>query len=159
MIKPSIGRVVLFHPNKKSELVFPALVCFVHNDSLINVGGFDNNGNAYGATSVPLLQEGDEAPNVGAYAEWMPYQVGQAKKTEELLKMTKEGLELAKENLGAFQALSEIPAPVLTPGVSGSAGMEDLPNVLNAAVIAPDELDELMPGSTVVKPGDEELPI
>ena len=73
MIKPSIGRVVLFHPSKKSELVYDAHICFVHNDALINVGGFDNNGNAYGATSVALLQEGDEAPNFGAYATWMPY--------------------------------------------------------------------------------------
>lgn len=128
MIKPTIGRVVLFHPNKKSELVFPAFVCEVHNDALINVGGFDNNGNAFGATSVPLLQDGDEAPDFGAYAEWMPYQKGQAAKTEELEKQMKE--------------FTAPPDDEMKPG---------------PGVISPAEVDELMAGSTVVKPGDEEI--
>lgn len=153
MIKPTIGRVILFHPNKKSEMVFPALVCFVHNDALINVGGFDNNGNSFGATSVPLLQDGDEAPDFGAYATWMPYQLGQAKKTEELEK---------KWNAVEKPSLPELPD---VPGVSGSAGMEELPKVLDAAVprgenierivIGPSELDDLMPGSTVAPDAEE----
>lgn len=32
-----------------------------------------------GLTSVPLLQDDDLRNNTGYYAEWMPYQLGQAK--------------------------------------------------------------------------------
>lgn len=87
MIKPSIGRVVLFWPGPPvhSEVQpMPALVAFVHSDRLINVGGFDMNGNPIKATSVTLLQDDDVPPSVGPYAEWMPYQKGQAAKTEAL---------------------------------------------------------------------------
>lgn len=134
MIKPTIGRVVLFHPNKKSELVFPALVCCVHNDSLINVGGFDNNGNAYGATSVPLIQDGDEAPDHGAYATWMLFQLGQAAKTEEMVKLMKE---------------TNKPAQAIVQNVDH----------VERIVIGPSELDTLMEGSTeapgMAEPSDE----
>lgn len=33
-------------------------------------------------TSVLLLQEGNERPSGGGFCEWMPYQIGQAKKHE-----------------------------------------------------------------------------
>ena len=81
MIKPTIGRVVLIHRIVGGQPVSPqpepALVCYVHNDRLINVGGFDANGQPFARTSVQLLQDDDAAPaNIvtGAYAEWMPYQ-------------------------------------------------------------------------------------
>ncbi|MBF5006826.1 hypothetical protein ISG32_21500 [Diaphorobacter sp. NR2-3-3-1] len=42
----------------------------------------DANGNAHSRTSVPLVQDGDSCPANGYYCEWMPYQKGQAAKTE-----------------------------------------------------------------------------
>ena len=51
---------------------------------MVNVAGFDANGNPFKATSVQLLQDDDQPNTVGAYAEWMPYQKGQAEKTEQL---------------------------------------------------------------------------
>lgn len=86
MISPTIGRVVLFHPagsDPKAE-PYPALVCKVWNDRNINVGGFDPSGVAFGETSVNLLQDDDSIPPAGPWAEWMPYQKGQAAKTEAL---------------------------------------------------------------------------
>jgi hypothetical protein len=79
MITPTIGRVVLVHrgASDKSE---PALVSYVWNDRMINVGGFDRNGVPFAATSMQLLQDGD-TPNGTYYAEWMPYQKAQAAKT------------------------------------------------------------------------------
>ena len=80
MIKPTIGRVVLVHRFKDGEKVStqpePALVCYVHSDAMINVGGFDANGQPFSFTSCTLLQDNDVAPKftTGAYAEWMPYQ-------------------------------------------------------------------------------------
>ncbi|OWY35285.1 hypothetical protein CEJ45_08410 [Herbaspirillum aquaticum] len=68
----------------------PALISRVWNDRLINIGGFDADGKPFSATSVPLIQgdepEGQELPQF--YAEWMPYQKGQAAKTEALEKQT-----------------------------------------------------------------------
>jgi hypothetical protein len=81
MIKPTIGRVVLVNiPGFLQQ--WPALIAFVHSDRLINVGGFDNSGNPLALTSVPLLQDDDLKPE-GIHAEWMPYQKGQAAKTEQ----------------------------------------------------------------------------
>jgi hypothetical protein len=88
MIKPTIGRVVWFHPGS-GDMHFPpsgpfaALVVWVHSDELINVVAFNGNGVSAGRTSVKLIQEGQPAPS-GPYCEWMPYQKGQAAKTEAL---------------------------------------------------------------------------
>lgn len=58
-----------------------ALVAFVHSDSMLNLCVSDQNGVSFPATSVRLLQEGDEIPPRGThYCSWMPYQVGQANK-------------------------------------------------------------------------------
>jgi hypothetical protein len=90
MIKPTIGRVVWFHPsNDGGESGFApspicaAIVAYVHSDTCVNLAVFDGNGAAHSKTSVTLIQEGDAAP-AGYYCEWMPYQKGQAAKTEAL---------------------------------------------------------------------------
>jgi hypothetical protein len=85
MIKPTIGRVVLFFAQPGQAEPYPALITYVHSDSLINVGGFNHNGEPIRGTSVELVQDGDERPS-GMRAEWMPYQKGQAAKTEALEK-------------------------------------------------------------------------
>jgi hypothetical protein len=85
MIKPTIGRVVWFHRAGASvgDQPWPALVCYVHNDHLINVAGFDNNGSHFACQCVGLVQEGEQYPDGGEnYACWMPYQQQQAKKHE-----------------------------------------------------------------------------
>ncbi len=89
MIIPTVGRVVLFHhANTFSHLtahgpVFACLVTHVWHERMINVGGFDSNGVAFGQTSVALLQDDDPVPG-GFYATWMEYQKGQAAKYEAL---------------------------------------------------------------------------
>lgn len=86
MIKPTVGRVVWFFPPKdKNPNLQPhaALVAHVHNDRLVNLAVFNENGENYSRTSVQLLQDEDAAPEVGFYAQWMPYQVGQAAKNEQ----------------------------------------------------------------------------
>lgn len=78
MIYPSIGRAVLFHPSKKDKdegaQPYPALICYVHSDCMINVAGFNNKGMPFRQASVQLVQEGDPIPEHGFFAEWMPYQ-------------------------------------------------------------------------------------
>lgn len=87
MIKPTIGRVVMVQRRPGSTDITqaePALISYVWSDTLINVGGFDHNGVPFGYKSLKLLQDDEEAPEYCCYAEWMPYQKGQAAKTEAL---------------------------------------------------------------------------
>jgi hypothetical protein len=83
IIKPTIGRVVWFYPSEHKEGDQPcsAQIAYVHSDTCINIGYFDHNGNAKQATSVTLFHGEGERPK-SYFCEWMPYQVGQAKKHE-----------------------------------------------------------------------------
>lgn len=99
VITPTVGRKVWFRPNGTSQLqrvgtteytlghpsIIPgqpldATVVYVWNDRLVNLAVLDHCGNPFAATSVPMLQPGDPAPALGFYAEWMPYQQGQARR-------------------------------------------------------------------------------
>lgn len=102
MIKPTVGRVVLFWPTaqyaQQRGMVFgdtsqplAALVTYVHGDRMVNLAVHDHNGDIWPVCSVPLVQEGDDAVIPGSfYCEWMPYQKGQAAKTEALEKAVGE---------------------------------------------------------------------
>lgn len=82
MITPTIGRVVLVHRGASNQAE-PALISYVWTDTMINVGGFDANGHPFALTSLHLKQDDAEQPP-HPYAEWMPYQKGQAAKTQQL---------------------------------------------------------------------------
>lgn len=104
MITPTIGRVVLVRNRPHSldwTVAEPALVCRVWNEGrYINVGGFDGNGTPFSCTSVLLIQDDEEPPPAGVYAEWMPFQKGQAKAAnlEELRRMASAGAPLIDIN-------------------------------------------------------------
>lgn len=84
MISPTIGRVVLVHRPGRSDQRETASIAYVHNDRLVNVGGFDANGQPFAVTSLKLLQDNDVGTEGEQFAEWMPYQKGQAVKAEAL---------------------------------------------------------------------------
>lgn len=63
-----------------NEQPLAATVAFVHGDRMVNLSVVDANGYQFSRTSVRLIQEGDDRPENGGFAEWMPYQIGQAKK-------------------------------------------------------------------------------
>lgn len=99
MIKPTVGRVVLVRrstghqePTEKHPTVQPevGLITYVHDDVTVGVVGFDRHGDKFAYTHMPLFQGEGEPPGI-AYAEWMPYQKGQAAKTEELERTVREG--------------------------------------------------------------------
>lgn len=90
MIEPTIGRVVWFHPDPRDEIVVQhksdpcaAIVAFVHNPRLVNLCVIDHNGSSFARRSVMLVQDDDKRP-VENFAEWMPYQRGQAAKADAL---------------------------------------------------------------------------
>jgi len=135
-IKPTVGRVVLIFFAAGTNLVgyalpadpstpVPGLVTCVHSEACINVAAFDADGCILPITSVHLLQDGDERPTSGIWAEWMPYQVEQAKKAEAKLEAMSGGSCSTGSLLGAasfspqhtrFDALS---MALRTPGLSG----------------------------------------
>lgn len=91
MIKPTVGRVVWFTPSvtddSRADVKQPlaAIVTYVHDDRCINLVPFAQNGDIYsGKMSVQLLQDDDPKPEGGYFASWMPFQKGQAAKTEAL---------------------------------------------------------------------------
>lgn len=87
MIKPTIGRVVLYYPHgntPEDNQAHAALVAYVWSDTCVNLGYFDQNGVAKSATSVLLYDEDSMPKPSTGYACWMPYQKGQAAKTEAL---------------------------------------------------------------------------
>lgn len=89
-IEPTIGRVVWYWPHTSENLAGPeqplaALVCFVKDTRLVNLAVFDPRGIARPKVDVLLRQPGDDKPTDGrGYAEWMPYQTGQAAKAQAL---------------------------------------------------------------------------
>ena len=74
-IAPSIGRVLHYRPD--NDTTHAAMIAGINEDGRINLGCLDSNGKPYNVQRVYLYQGEGERPG-GGYAEWMPYQVGQA---------------------------------------------------------------------------------
>jgi hypothetical protein len=93
MITPTVGRVVWFRPGIRDtermtvldgQQPMKADVVFVRSDRNVNLLVVDHAGDQHPRAGVELIQEGDPVPKSGSYCEWMPYQKGQAAKTEAL---------------------------------------------------------------------------
>lgn len=95
-IDPTPGRVVYFFSSQDlgwgdhidgDDQPRAAIVSRVTSPSTVNLCVFDHNGSPHPMPSVRLLQDGE--PRMATevhWAEWMPYQKGQAAKTEALEK-------------------------------------------------------------------------
>ncbi|MDH1341837.1 hypothetical protein [Ectopseudomonas oleovorans] len=94
-IVPTVGRVLHFFPtvdymaSRKQAFNNPAqplaaVIAYVHSDTMVNLTVWDQNGEQFSVCSVPLVQEGSDVIVGSFYAQWMPYQKGQAAKTESL---------------------------------------------------------------------------
>lgn len=93
MIPPTVSRMVWYHPHHQEMLAhglpYPsplaAIIVYVWTNRMVNLTVFDANGVPHARPSVWLIQDDDAVPaDRGAYCEWMPYQKGQAAKTEQL---------------------------------------------------------------------------
>lgn len=94
IIKPTVGRVLWFYPGtlyaegrgiaySDPGQPLSAMIAYVHSDSMVNITAWDQNGKKFSVTSVPLIQGDDKVPE-SFHCVWMPYQKGQAAKTEAL---------------------------------------------------------------------------
>lgn len=83
MIEPTVGRVVHYRPKGPDGPIQAAIVTAVHDVHSVSLAVFLPDGDgAYGQRHVPLRQS-DADVFTGPYCEWMPYQMGQAKATEQ----------------------------------------------------------------------------
>lgn len=91
MITPTIGRVMWYRPGEflngltqhSADQPMTAHVCYVWSDNMVNLLVIDHAGMTQARTSVPIVQEGGPyTAGPSPYAEWMPYQKGQAAKHE-----------------------------------------------------------------------------
>jgi hypothetical protein len=87
-IIPTPGRIVWYRPAPNDNIPaladqpLAAIVAAVHSDTRINVSVIDAYGHHHSRQNVFLAHPDNELPSTGAFAEWMPYQKGQAAKTE-----------------------------------------------------------------------------
>jgi hypothetical protein len=99
MITPTPGRVVWYYPSQHErtcevtnaadhlpagDAPLAAHIAYVHSNALVNLMVIDANGFPHGRTSVLLVQTDQVGQQGGSYCAWMPYQLGQAAKTEAL---------------------------------------------------------------------------
>ncbi|MGY3393417.1 hypothetical protein ACVWW6_006008 [Bradyrhizobium sp. USDA 3311] len=130
MIEPTVGRAIWYRPPGSHPSAQPhaAHVAFVHDPRLVNLLIISHDGVAYPGTEIIVVQEGDPIPTAEqaprGYAEWMPYQKGQAAKAD----------ALQAQIAGAGQAPAPAPAP---QSVSQAAPPPSLPTPATNQAPAP----------------------
>ena len=85
MIKPTVGRMVWYwNQASESEQAQPnaAIIAHVVDDHRVHLAVISEYGVSYGASNVQLVQGAEAVED--RHCRWMPYQLGQAAKTERL---------------------------------------------------------------------------
>ena len=128
-IKPTAGRVLWFYPTVANAAQWgmaysdpgqplAAMIAYVWRDDLVNLTVWDQNGNQFSVTSVPLAQgevPSDEEGRIGMHAAWMPYQKGQAARADAIEAGSKDSLATITVPPSADMAIElEIQAKGLT---------------------------------------------
>ena len=94
-MKPTIGRVVIFHPTQ--AVAHAAIIAHVDSDTCVNLAVFNSNGCIYDMTSVQLVAPGAAKPEFGMFCEWPDHQVEKPKIDISTLKVSQETVdELAR---------------------------------------------------------------
>lgn len=81
-IEPTVGRIVWYYENCRMP-PRAAIIADV-SSGRVTLGVFSWAGEPYPAKYVPVVQDGEDRPENGHFCEWMPYQKGQAAKTDKL---------------------------------------------------------------------------
>ena len=92
-IEPTVGRVVHYHPgpdHPNHGEILVALICKVNDDGTENLAIFDSCGRQFSRQRVRYAEtQGDDFTG---HWSWMPYQLGQAAKTEQVIRDTDHAL-------------------------------------------------------------------
>lgn len=131
IISPTPGRIVWFNPTPHDGIAtlnghpLAAVVSGVHNDRLVNLAVFDAYGNAQQRSNVHLVQPGDAVPDF-AHATWMPYQVGQAAKTQVAVAVADAAISTASIAVAVAQeAVADTVNDQITDSVTQSPAAEE----------------------------------
>lgn len=150
-IMPTIGRKLYYipqgHPTvaKFDDQPIDATIVYVWPQKspdgkydLLTLHLIDHSGTPCVAVHVPLVQDGDDVPSNGGYAEWMPYQVGQAAKSVVEQQMQVAQKQAAELNPGVTADM--LPNVVAPMGDNGSSQQSSLaqpqPTTLEATPIS-----------------------
>ncbi len=87
MIEPTVGRVVWYYKYVEGQGhkgPMAAHVAFVHSVGMVTLMVIGQDGTPRSESSVPLVQDDTEVLQTASrsYCTWMPFQKGQAAKTE-----------------------------------------------------------------------------
>ena len=88
-IEPSIARNLWYFPpldggRHEDGQPFAAILAGINDDGTVNLGVFARDGSPYGVQNVRLVQDGEAFDPEAEHAVWMPYQKGQAARTEQI---------------------------------------------------------------------------
>lgn len=168
-ILPTVGRKIYFYPNGDPAIQqfdaqpIDATVVYVwpkaHPDDLstMNLFVIDHAGITHFKTRVALIQDGDPLPTIGEYAQWMPYQVGQAAKKE----AASASVESSAAGAAPIAATSDSSVSSESPSTAVPIPSTD-PRKQPAAVVAPpssttDPAQSLSPVAAVPVPQTVEV--
>lgn len=114
VITPAPGRIVWYHPAPNNnipqlyEQPLAAIVACVWDDRRVNLSVIDAYGHHHAVKDVMLVQPDTTAPDAGvAYAEWMPFQKGQAAKTEMATAIADAAISAASVAVAVAQDIAE----------------------------------------------------
>lgn len=85
IIVPTVGRVVWYWPRgerQPDQQPWLAHICYVNGDGTVNLLTADRWGVPHPKVNVRLVQDGETPPSPEHYCEFMPFQKGQAARTE-----------------------------------------------------------------------------
>lgn len=114
-IPPTVGRVLWFFDKKRHPGFhenpnggpYAAQIASVCSDDVVNLTVSDAHGTTHGRVGVILSHAGGQPEGADYWCEWMPYQKGQAAKTEAV-----------ERSLGHLSRhLGLVPLPVVDPGI------------------------------------------
>jgi len=100
MIKPTVGRIVWYRGSALQSEPWPAIINMTDGDSWVSLTVFPPHALPFPSSLVELVQEDRPRPSNQEYCEWMPYQKGQAKKTESLEEALANPIKLPTADIG-----------------------------------------------------------
>lgn len=154
-ITPTIGRKLYFYPNgmptrtmNDQDSPLDATIVYVWPSTAqvgpgfsLNLYVIDHAGVPIAVHGIPLIQDGEDAPAAPQpYAQWMPFQVGQAK-AQETEKAPEAGNVAAAPNAADGAAIATTSAAASTPTSDQVTEAEIQAKNLNGPRITPTDIE------------------